>query len=115
MQDIFDNTIMCSKCNKPMKKQNIEKNGLILRSVVCPSCNHKQIHPLDEQEYNRFICLKNKIFKVKMRIVGNSYTVSIPKEIVSFIQEQEKIMDNMVRLGFEQADKLFLSFRNFKE
>ena len=45
-----------------------------------------------------------------MRIVGNSYAVSIPKEIVKFIKEQEKIMDNMVRLCFNDSKRLSLMF-----
>ena len=55
----------------------------------------------------------------KMRIVGNSYTVSIPKEIVSFMQNQEKIMNDMVRLCFEDIKNLRLEFgqstENFNE
>jgi hypothetical protein len=45
-----------------------------------------------------------------MRLVGNSYAVSIPKEIVSFMKEQEKIMNDMVRLCFEDIGKLSLNF-----
>jgi len=45
-----------------------------------------------------------------MRLVGNSYAVSIPKEIVSFMSEQEKIMDNMVKLCFEEMGRLSLNF-----
>jgi hypothetical protein len=45
-----------------------------------------------------------------MRIVGNSYAVSIPKEIVDFIKQQERIMDNMVRLAFNDAHKLSMMF-----
>lgn len=82
---------------------------------MCDKCGEKLIHPVDEQEYNRFINLKNKEFRVKMRIVGNSYTVSIPKEIVSFIQEQEKMMDNMVRLCFEEVDRLTLNFGEIRK
>jgi len=110
MADIFDNTILCRNCNIKMKKIEIVKNGFILRTVICPRCNDKIIHPTDKQEYNKFINLKNKEFRVKMRLVGNSYAVSIPKEIVSFIREQEKIMDNMVRLCFEDFGRLSLSF-----
>ena len=80
------------------------------QDMVCPKCNEKLIHPVDEQEYTKFINLKNKEFRVKMRMVGNSYTVSIPKEIVSFIREQEKIMNDMVKLCFEDAGKLSLNF-----
>ena len=110
MADIFDNTIICNKCDAKMKSAQVSKNGFILRAVACPECKSVIIHPSDEQEYNRFIELKNRDFRVKMRVVGNSYTVSIPKEIVSFIREQGKIMDDMVRLCFEDFGRLSLNF-----
>jgi len=110
MTDIFDNKILCRKCNTKMEKAKISKNGFLFRVIVCPKCNEKIMHPIDKQEYNKFINLKNKEFKVKMRLVGNSYTVSIPKEIVSFMSEQEKIIDNMVRLCFEEMGRLSLNF-----
>ena len=115
MADIFDNTILCRNCNIKMKKAEVVKNGFILRAVICPRCNGKIIHPADEQEYNRFINLKNKEFRVKMRLVGNSYAVSIPKEIVSFIKEQEKIMDDMVKLCFEDLGRVSLNFGKINE
>ncbi len=110
--DIFDHEILCKNCKQPMKKAKLVKNRFILRAMVCPnnSCNHKIVHPLDEQEYNKFINLKNKEFRVKMRLVGNSYAVSIPKEIVSFIREQEKLFNDMVRLCLEDFNKLSLNF-----
>ena len=114
MADIFDNPILCKKCNTKMKRGELIKNGFLLRMIICDKCNERLIHPVDEQEYNKFINLKNKDFRVKMRIVGNSYTVSIPKEIVSFIQEQEKMMDDMVRLCFEETDRLSLNFREVR-
>ena len=114
MTDIFDNQILCKKCDTRMKKVDLSKNGFILRAMICPKCNEKIIHPVDEHEYNRFINLKNKEFHVKMRIVGNSYTVSIPKEIVSFIHEQEKIMDDMVKLCFEDLGKVSLNFEELR-
>lgn len=115
MTDIFENKILCNKCGRVMKPVEIEKNGFVLRAVICDRCGSKVIHPKDETEYNNFIQLKNKVFKVKMRIVGNSYAVSIPKEIVEFIKEQERIMDNMVRLCFNDAKKLSLFFGENEE
>jgi len=115
MPDIFDNTILCKKCNSKMKKAKIVKNGFLLRAMLCPKCNEKIIHPSDEQEYKKFISLRNKDFRVKMRLVGNSYAVSIPKEIVSFMKEQEKIMNDMVRLCFEEAGRLSLNFGKLEE
>lgn len=113
--DIFDNTILCRKCDVKMNKKNILKNGFVFRAIVCPKCGDKIIHPADEGEYDRFINLKNKEFHVKMRLVGNSYAVSIPKEIVSFMHEQEKLMDDMVRLCFEDFGRLSLNFDKLNE
>jgi uncharacterized paraquat-inducible protein A len=115
MTDLFDSTILCNKCETKMEKLNIAKNGFILRAMACPKCKDKIIHPVDEEEYNKFINLKNKDFRVKMRLVGNSYAVSIPREIVLFMREQEKIMDDMVRLCFEEAGTLSLNFNNLVE
>ena len=108
--DIFDNQILCKKCNVKMQPLQVLKNGFVLRAVGCPKCQNKIIHPVDEAEYNKFMNLKHKEFRVKMRLVGNSYAVSIPKEIVSFMQQQEKIMNDMVRLCFDQANRLSLNF-----
>ncbi|MBI3622997.1 hypothetical protein HY212_02870 [Candidatus Pacearchaeota archaeon] len=110
MADIFDNAILCKKCNTRMQKAQLHKNGFVLRALACQKCNEKIIHPVDEHEYNRFMDLKNREFRVKMRLVGNSYAVSIPKEIVSFMREQEKIMDDMVKLCFEESGRLSLNF-----
>ena len=93
-----------------MQKASIAKNGFVFRAMICPHCNEKLIHPLDEEKYNKFKDLKNKQFSVKMRLVGNSYAVSIPMEIVSFMREQEKIMNDMVRLCFEDFGRLSLNF-----
>ena len=116
MTDIFNNKILCGKCEVQMKPINLAKNGFVLRAVMCPKCNSKVIHPKDEQEYKNFIELKKKEYNVKMRMVGNSYAVSIPREIVEFMQEQENLMNkmnsmnNMVRLCFEEAGRIRLDF-----
>jgi hypothetical protein len=115
MTDIFDNPILCRKCNTQMKKSQVLKRGFLLRAMTCPKCSEKILHPLDEEKYNKFINLKNKEFKVKMRLVGNSYAVSIPKEIVSFMKAQEKMLDDMVKLCFEDFGKVSLNFNELME
>ena len=112
MADIFEHTIICKKCSKKMQQVIILKNGFKLRALICPSCKEKIIHPKDIEEYNTFSKLKRKDFKVKLRLVGNSYTVSIPKEIVRFIREQERVMNDIVKLCFEEAGKLSLFFED---
>ena len=115
MVDIFDNTILCKKCNSKMKKAQLVKNGFVFRAVVCPKCGEKVIHPVDEEKYNKFMDLKKKEYKVKMRLVGNSYAVSIPKEIVSFMRMHEKLMDDMVKLCFEDAGRVSLNFSEVED
>ena len=110
MTDIFQNKILCGKCDVQMKPINLAKNGFVLRAVLCPKCHAKIVHPKDEQEYKDFIELKKKEFNVKMRYVGNSYAVSIPKEIVNFLHEQEKMIDDMVKLSFEEFGRISLNF-----
>jgi len=115
MEDIFDHTILCSKCNKKMKPNLITRNGFNLRTVKCENCGKSIVHPEDKREYEEFVRLKQKEYNVKMRMVGNSYAVSIPREIVDFMQEQESIMDNMVKLCFEEAGKISLDFDSNNE
>lgn len=93
-----------------MDKTQIIRNGFGLRALECSKCGAKIIHPKDEQDYNEYLNIKKKEFNVKMRFVGNSYTVSIPKEIVNFMREQERILDDMVRLCFNAPHSLCLNF-----
>ena len=113
--DIFDTTILCKNCNQEMKQITINKEGAELRAVECPKCNNRIIHPNDLNYLENFNNLKDKTYNVKLRIVGNSHAISIPKEIINFIREQEKIMDSMVKLCFEDMRNLRVEFGNGEE
>ena len=93
-----------------MKPVLLNKNGFNIRAIKCEHCGEAIIHPNDKQEYDNFMRLKNKEFEVKMRMVGNSYAVSIPREIVDFMKDQETLINNMVKLSFQEAGKLNLMF-----
>ena len=108
--DIFENTILCKNCNKKMNPCIIVKNGVKLRAVKCDTCRNHIIHPEDLKEYEGFQNLKKKSFKVKLRYVGNSYAVSIPREIIDFMNEQEKQMSEMVDLSMEEFGRISLNF-----
>ena len=110
MTDLFNHTILCGKCEAKMQRGELIRNGFRMRVLVCPNGHDKIVHPQDEEDYKKYRQLRQKEFKVKMRIVGNSYAVSIPKEIVSFMHQSEKMMNDMVRLCFEDGKKLSLSF-----
>jgi len=110
MADLFENTILCKKCNKAMKPALLSRNGFNLRAIKCDKCGEVIVHPADKREYEEFMGLKQKEFEVKMRMVGNSYAVSIPREIVDFMKDQENMINNMVRLSFDNANRLSLMF-----
>lgn len=110
MTDIFDTTILCKKCGEEMEQTSVTKEGYELRAVQCPKCSDTIIHPADKAQFEQYNDLKDKTYHVKLRMVGNSHAVSIPKEIITFFQQQEKIMDDMVRLCFEDMHRLRLQF-----
>ncbi len=127
MADIFDQKIFCRKCDLEMGRVDFVRNGFRLRSLLCEKCGARIIHPADEEEYKKFKELRGKEFKVKMRIVGNSYAISIPKEIVAFMKGRDKkmigakvgrvredIVDDIVRLCFEDARRLSVNFGDFE-
>ena len=114
MKDIFDAKIMCNNCNLQMRPIEFEKLGFVLRAVQCPKCKEKIIHPGDLSNYNQYNNLKGKTYSVKLRVVGNSHAISIPKEILDFINEMNHRtrthMNDMVKLCFEDFGKLSLNF-----
>jgi hypothetical protein len=102
-----------------MEKQEIHRDGVVVRAVVCPNCSDKIIHPQDLNALQHFHNLRDKTFVVKLRMVGNSHAISIPKEIVDFMNEHQmkmnnmqKRMDEMVKLCFEDFDTLKVRFGN---
>ncbi|PIN89332.1 hypothetical protein COU60_04230 [Candidatus Pacearchaeota archaeon CG10_big_fil_rev_8_21_14_0_10_34_76] len=114
MTDIFDTKILCTKCNIRMNQVAVEKQGYKLRAVKCPSCNDQIIHPTDLANFEGFNNIRGKTYNVKLRVVGNSHAISIPKEMVDFIHKQERMMDDMVRLCFEDMRKISLMFGDEK-
>ena len=110
MSDIFENKILCNSCNKEMNKTSIVKDGFQLRVLQCPKCNKLNYHPLDLQDYENFKKIKNKQFQVKLRYVGNSYTVSIPREIIEFQEEIQKEINEILYLSLEEPEKLSIFF-----
>jgi len=110
MADIFDQTILCKQCKHEMKHVLVNKGGYELRAVQCPHCQTQILHPADVNSSAHYNQLKDKTFNVKLRMVGNSHAISIPKEIVEFMHQQERMMDDMVRLCFEDMHRLRLDF-----
>lgn len=119
MTDIFDTTILCKNCSTKMKPVIVNKDGFELRAVKCEKCKDTIVHPADLNGMQNFEHLKGKNFHVKLRMVGNSHAISIPKEIVDFMNDRHKNMrkemDDMVRLCFEDFDTLKVMFNDDEE
>lgn len=108
--DIYNNPILCKKCKKKMNKVIINRDGYQLRAWKCQNCNVIQLHPLDENKFNEFKKLRQRDFEVKLRMIGNSFCVSIPKEIIQFQKEVKNKMNDMIRMSLEGPEKLSLYF-----
>ncbi|MDP4039413.1 MAG: hypothetical protein Q8P57_02435 [Candidatus Pacearchaeota archaeon] len=93
-----------------MQHRIINRQGFELRAVICDTCKKQIIHPADLNTLEDFKDLKGKTYNVKLRVVGNSHAISIPKEIINFIRHHEKVMDDMVRLSFDDMRRLSLNF-----
>lgn len=111
MADIFETTMVCDSCNKKTSKIRVLKDGFALRAWECKNCNKRFFHPLDKQEYEEFVKLKNKVFKVKLRLVGNSYAVSIPREIIDFEEEFHRELKELINISMDEPGKLSLFFK----
>lgn len=107
VEDVFNATILCNNCNSKTSKGFISKNGFRIRILKCDNCNKIYYHPGDVKDYERFKDLKQRDFSVKLRLVGNSYCVSIPREIVSFADLEKYIM---MRISLESPNKLSMFF-----
>ncbi|MBI4158817.1 hypothetical protein HY500_00995 [Candidatus Woesearchaeota archaeon] len=110
MEDLFNQRILCNNCNKEMQKGKAQKDGYTLRALQCISCNKRIYHPADLEELKQFQKLKNKEFKVKLRLVGNSYIVSIPKEIIHYQEDLQKDTTEIIKMYLEEPEKLSIFF-----
>ncbi len=111
MADIYDTTLLCDECKTQLQKSFTIKNGFKMRSWHCPKCNKQWIHPKDEEEYKQYIELKRREFEVKLRQVGNSWSVSIPKEVIRF---EEVTKTEIVRMSMDEPGKLTIFFSKIR-
>ncbi len=110
MEDIFENKVLCNVCNSETDKIFSIKDNFRLRKWICRNCNKEWYHPGDLQEYKDFKKLKERKFQVKLRKVGNSHTISIPREIIDFEEEMQKAFGEILDLALEEPGKLSIYF-----
>lgn len=110
MEDIFNATILCTQCNQPTERLMQVQDGFELRSAYCKRCQKTFYHPLDLERFKKFTQLKEKEFTVKLRMVGNSHCISIPREVLLF-RELEQHLDQLVNLSLQGPDKMMITFK----
>lgn len=111
MSDIFNAKVLCDECNTRMEKTEILRDGFKVRALECPKCERHYLHPEDEYKLDQFSKLRSKHFQVKLRMVGNSYTVSIPREIIDYQDEIQKKLNRILFMALEEPEKLSIFFR----
>ncbi len=107
--DIFNEVILCQKCHHEMTPHTIFKEGFSLRALQCQDCHKLIYHPGDLKDYEHYLALKNRQFQVKLRMVGNSFCVSIPRELITFNQLENEI-DKLVSLMLQEPNKIIIDF-----
>jgi len=108
-EDIWEHMGMCNKCNVRLEKTLTRKANFEIRTWHCRKCGKKIFHPIDLEKYSEWEKIKDKPFEVKVREVGNSFTVSIPKEIIKLngFQGGEKATWTLAK-----SNKLILNIGN---
>ncbi|MEA3378855.1 MAG: hypothetical protein U9Q69_04415 [Nanoarchaeota archaeon] len=112
MKDVYDATIVCDRCNKKTIRSYVLKDGFKIRIWSCPECKAKWYHPGDMEEYREYKELRDRRFNVKLRQVGNSWAVSIPKEIIEF---EEVKQTKIVRISLDEPGKITLSIKKIRK
>ena len=107
MKDVYENDILCKSCNKKTVKNEMVRDGFKIRTWECKKCGKIWHHPLDMNEYLKFNKLKQKHFKIKLRRVGNSFSATIPNEIIEFRRVGDK--GEMIDLQLEKVNKVALN------
>ena len=110
-RDLFETTVICNECKQGTFRSEILKDGFTIRCWKCDECRKEWLHPGDLEEYKQFIDIKRKEFEVKLRLVGNSWSVSIPKEIIRFEEVNET---KIIKMSMEEPGKLSIFFQRVR-
>ena len=109
MKDIYENDILCKNCKISTAKGHLVKDGFKIRTWECRKCGKVWYHPLDSNEYLKFNKLKKRQFKVKLRKVGNSFSATIPQDIIEF--EGIKKEGIILNMRLESADTIAIKLK----
>ncbi len=102
----FENLKLKCECGGNMEKIKTEWKGIVVRGWKCKGCNEELINPVDAQkalEIER--ARKRNELKVKLRKVGKSSVVTVPRTII----ETENLKDGQKLEWSVEGKKLVLT------
>lgn len=95
------NEIPC-ECGGMAGKGTVKYQDYEVRGWICKKCKKEYIHPEDSLKISKLEELKKNGIKVKIRTVGQSLVITLPKELAELY-------------GFEQGETVELSPENFRK
>lgn len=69
------------ECGAMASKRTIKYKDYEVRGWVCEKCKKEYIHPEDSLKISKLEALKKEHVKVKIRTVGQSLVITLPKEV----------------------------------
>ena len=95
------NEIPC-ECGSMASKSAVKYKDYEVRGWICKKCKKEYMHPEDSIKISRLEELKKSGIKVKIRTVGQSLVITLPKELANLY-------------GLEQGETVELSPENFRK
>ncbi|MBI4171022.1 MAG: hypothetical protein HY514_04955 [Candidatus Aenigmarchaeota archaeon] len=104
--DINKWTEIPCECGGMAGRSTVKYKDYEVRGWVCKKCKKEYIHPEDSLKISRFEALKKSRVRVKIRTVGQSLVITLPKEITELygLQKGETVglsPESMTRIGIE--------------
>lgn len=69
------------ECGAMASKSTVKYKEYEVRGWICKKCKKEYIHPEDSLKISKLEALKKNNVKVKIRTVGQSLVITLPKEI----------------------------------
>ena len=95
------------ECGGMASRSTVKYKDYKLRGWVCKKCKKEYIHPEDSLKISKLVALKKSRVKVKIRTVGQSLVITLPKKIAELYDLQK---GESVELSPETLKKIEIEF-----
>lgn len=90
------------ECGGMARRSTVKYKNYEVRGWICKKCKKEYIHPEDSLKISKLEELRKSKVRVKIRTVGQSLVITLPKEIAKLY-------------GLEKGETVELSPENFKK